>query len=67
MVTSLRVEIDDTDGLEALVGAVEANRITLKPILRHRLATTRPHAGHYLPAGPPALTGRRGRPVNGAD
>ena len=29
----LRVEIDDADGLEALVGAVEANRITLKPIL----------------------------------
>ena len=29
----LRVEIDDADGLEALVGAVEDNRITLKPIL----------------------------------
>lgn len=29
----LRVEVDDADGLEALVGAVEADRITLKPIL----------------------------------
>ena len=29
----LRVEVEDADGLEALVGAVEADRITLKPIL----------------------------------
>jgi hypothetical protein len=31
----LRVEVDDADGLEALVGAVEPDRITLKPILEH--------------------------------
>jgi hypothetical protein len=31
----LRVEVDDADGLEALVGVVEADRITLKPILEN--------------------------------
>jgi hypothetical protein len=29
----LRVEVADADGLEALVGMVEADRITLRPIL----------------------------------
>jgi hypothetical protein len=29
----LRVEVEDADGLEALVGSVEADRITLRPIL----------------------------------